>query len=56
MTTSIATKCAKANAARHSLGAVSKEAEEVRYATAQSAVGCLLVARSDKGVCAVLLR
>jgi AraC family transcriptional regulator of adaptative response/methylated-DNA-[protein]-cysteine methyltransferase len=52
MTPSIETKCAPANAARHSR---SGAAAAVRYATAQTPIGCVLVARSDKGVRAVLL-
>jgi AraC family transcriptional regulator of adaptative response/methylated-DNA-[protein]-cysteine methyltransferase len=55
MTTLVETKYAPAKTARDSRVAVSNEAEEVRYATAQTPLGCLLVARSDRGVCAVLL-
>ena len=55
MTTFVETKYAPANTAQDSRAAVSNEVEEVRYATAQSALGWLLVARSDRGVCAVLL-
>jgi hypothetical protein len=55
MTTFVETKYAPANTAEDSRAAVSNEVEEVRYATAQSALGWLLVARSDRGVCAVLL-
>src|SRR3984957_17625119 len=55
MTTFVETKYAPANTAEDSRPAVSNEVEEVRYATAQSPLGCLLVARSDRGVCAVLL-
>jgi AraC family transcriptional regulator of adaptative response/methylated-DNA-[protein]-cysteine methyltransferase len=55
MTTEVETKYAPANAVRNSHVAVNNEVEEVRYATAQSPLGCLLVARSDRGVCTVLL-
>lgn len=55
MTTFVETKYAATNTAEDSRAAVSNEVKEVRYATAQSALGWLLVARSDRGVCAVLL-
>ena len=55
MTTEVETKYAPANAVRNSHVAVNNEVEEVRYATAESELGCVLVARSDKGVCAILL-
>jgi AraC family transcriptional regulator, regulatory protein of adaptative response / methylated-DNA-[protein]-cysteine methyltransferase len=55
MTTSVETKYAPVNTAGDLRSAVSNAVEEVRYATAQSALGWLLVARSDRGVCAVLL-
>jgi AraC family transcriptional regulator, regulatory protein of adaptative response / methylated-DNA-[protein]-cysteine methyltransferase len=54
MTTLVETKYAP-KTARNSRVAVSNEVKAVRYATAQSPLGCLLVARSDRGVCAVLL-
>ena len=55
MTASIETKCASAKGARRVRVGKMSELEEVRYATAESELGCVLVARSDKGVCAILL-
>jgi AraC family transcriptional regulator of adaptative response/methylated-DNA-[protein]-cysteine methyltransferase len=55
MTASIETKCASAKGARRVRDGKTSELEEVRYATAESELGCVLVARSDKGVCAILL-
>jgi AraC family transcriptional regulator of adaptative response/methylated-DNA-[protein]-cysteine methyltransferase len=55
MTPSIQTARAPAEAARPVRGDVRSEADKVRYATMPTSLGFVLVARSDKGVCAVLL-
>jgi AraC family transcriptional regulator of adaptative response/methylated-DNA-[protein]-cysteine methyltransferase len=55
MTPSIETECPRANGAAGVLRDVRSEADKVRYATAQTALGCVLVARADDGVCAILL-
>jgi AraC family transcriptional regulator, regulatory protein of adaptative response / methylated-DNA-[protein]-cysteine methyltransferase len=55
MTPSIETKSATANTVQSSRGAVGNEVEEIRYATMQAPLGCVLVARADKRVCAILL-
>ena len=55
MTPSIETKCAPANATRRSRRAATDETQALRYATAQSPLGCVLVARSGNGIRAILL-
>jgi AraC family transcriptional regulator, regulatory protein of adaptative response / methylated-DNA-[protein]-cysteine methyltransferase len=55
MRPSIETERPPADAARPARGGVRSEADKVRYATTPTSLGFALVARSDNGVCAVLL-
>jgi AraC family transcriptional regulator of adaptative response/methylated-DNA-[protein]-cysteine methyltransferase len=55
MTPSIETKCSPVNATRRLRRSAADGAEVLRYATVQSPLGCVLVARSENGVRAILL-
>src|ERR1700704_5609065 len=55
MTPSIETKSAPASATRRSRRAATDETQALRYATAQSPLACVLVARSGNGIRAILL-
>jgi AraC family transcriptional regulator of adaptative response/methylated-DNA-[protein]-cysteine methyltransferase len=55
MTPSIESKSTPANATRRLRRAVTDQTEALRYATAQSPLGCVLVARSGNGIRAILL-
>jgi AraC family transcriptional regulator of adaptative response/methylated-DNA-[protein]-cysteine methyltransferase len=55
MTLSIETNGTSANSAPRSSGGAVNETDEVRYAIANGSLGRVLVARTEQGVCAILL-